>query len=69
MESGKKQNYLVKVWNKLGIDNLNSREKWVLGGGVAFVLGFLVLQLAILPFLDARRNLQASNCCSRNIWL
>lgn len=60
MESGKKQNYLAKVWNKLGIDNLNSREKWVLGGGVAFVLGFLVLQIVILPFIDARRNLQAS---------
>ena len=60
MESGIKHNYLKDIWRKLGIDNLNSREKMVLGGGVAFVLGFLVLQLVILPFIDARSNLQKS---------
>lgn len=60
MESGKKYNYLKDIWQKLGIENLNSREKWVLGGGVAFVLSFLVLQLIILPFIDARSKLQNS---------
>lgn len=60
MESGKRHNSLKNIWRKLGIDNLNSREKMVLGGGVAFVLCFLVLQLAILPFINAKSNLQKS---------
>lgn len=60
METGKSKNYLKDIWQKLGIDKLNSREKLVLGGGVAFVLGFIVLQMAIIPFVDARSKLQNS---------
>lgn len=48
------------IWRKSGIDKLNSREKWVLFGGVAFVLCFLLVQLVILPVVDARRNLEKS---------
>ncbi|MFW2367397.1 MAG: type II secretion system protein GspM [Desulforhopalus sp.] len=60
METGKNKNYLMDIWQKLGLDKLNSREKWVLGGGVAFVLGFIVLQLVINPVVDARSKLQKS---------
>jgi hypothetical protein len=48
------------IWRKSGIDKLNSREKWVLFGGVAFVLCFLLVQLVILPVVEARRNLEKS---------
>jgi uncharacterized membrane protein YhiD involved in acid resistance len=48
------------IWRKSGIDKLNSREKWVLFGGVAFVLCFLVVQLVILPVVEARSNLEKS---------
>jgi len=48
------------LWEKSGIDNLSSREKLVVGGGLAFVACFIVLQLAIVPFLDARSDLRSS---------
>lgn len=48
------------LWQKSGIDNLSTREKWVVGGGLAFVVGFIILQLAVVPFLDARSDLRSS---------
>lgn len=48
------------LWEKSGIDNLSTREKWVVGGGLAFVVCFIILQLAIVPFLDARSDLRSS---------
>lgn len=48
------------LWEKSGIDNLSTREKLVVGGGLAFVVCFLILQLAIVPFLDARSDLRSS---------
>ena len=48
------------LWEKSGIDNLSTREKLVVGGGLAFVVCFIVLQLAIVPFFDARSDLRSS---------
>ncbi len=48
------------LWEKSGIESLSSRERWVIGGGLAFVVCFLILQLGIVPFLDARSDLRSS---------
>lgn len=53
-------NRLAGLWQKSGIEKLNSRERWVLFGGMGFVVGFLLLQLVIVPVLDARNNLEKS---------
>lgn len=52
--------FLKNIWEKSGIEKLNSRERWILFGGMGFVLCFLVLQLVILPVLDARSQLEKS---------
>jgi len=54
------RNLINKICQKSGIDNLDAREKRVLAGGVLFVLCFLVFQFIVLPFLDARANLETS---------
>lgn len=51
---------LQDIRRKSGIDNLNSREKWVLFGGIGFVLCFLAVQLVVVPIIDARTSLQKS---------
>jgi general secretion pathway protein M len=51
---------LKDIWEKSGIEKLDSRERWVLFGGIGFVLCFLVIQLVIVPVLDARNNLEKS---------
>lgn len=51
---------LEKIRHKSGIDKLSSREKWVLFGGIGFVLCFLVFQLVVVPVIDARNNMQKS---------
>jgi general secretion pathway protein M len=53
-------NRLAGLWQKSGIEKLNSRERWVLFGGIAFVVCFLVLQLVLIPVFDARNNLEKS---------
>ncbi|GAB6193554.1 type II secretion system protein GspM [Desulfocastanea catecholica] len=53
-------NRLAGLWQKSGIEKLNSRERWVLFGGIGFVVCFLLLQLVIIPVLDARNNLEKS---------
>lgn len=60
MVSWANKNLLKDVWKKSGIEKLDSRERWVLFGGIGFVLAFLVLQLVIVPVLDARSNLEKS---------
>lgn len=52
--------FLREMWRKSGVEKLSSREKWVLLAGVAFVVGFLVLQLVIFPVLDAQNKLEKS---------
>jgi hypothetical protein len=55
------ENKLLKdLWDKSGIDNLNNRERWVLYGGIGFVICFLIFQLALVPFFEARSNLEKS---------
>lgn len=60
MASWFKRSLLRDGWHKSGVDKLSSREKWVLFGGIGFVLCFLVVQLVVAPVLDARSNLQKS---------
>lgn len=55
-----KNNVLKDLWQKSGIEKLNSRERWIVFGGIAFVFCFSLLQLVIIPVLDARRNLETS---------
>lgn len=52
--------FLKDIWKKSGIEKLDSRERWVLFGGIGFVFCFLLLQLVIVPVLDARSNLEKS---------
>jgi len=51
---------IKKIRHKLGVDNLDAREKRVLFGGTLFVLCFFVVQLIIIPFWNARTNLEVS---------
>jgi len=53
-------NILNKIREKSGIDTLDTREKFILGGGLLFVVSFLVFQLVIVPFWEARNNLEKS---------
>lgn len=52
--------FLRDTWRKSGIEKLSSRERWVLFGGIGFVLCFAVLQLVIIPVVDAQANLERS---------
>ncbi|TKB28296.1 type II secretion system protein M [Desulfopila sp. IMCC35006] len=60
MASWFNRNLLQDIRTKSGIDKLNSREKWVLFGGIGFVLCFLAVQLVVVPVIDARNNLLQS---------
>lgn len=60
MASWFNKSVLQDIRLKSGIDKLNSREKWVLIGGIVFVLCFLVVQLVVVPIIDARIDLQKS---------
>jgi len=55
-----KHEMIKKIRRKIGIDNLDSRERKVLLGGILFVLCFLVIQFAVVPFWDGRNNLETS---------
>ena len=55
-----KQDLIKKIRHKLGIDNLDARERRVLLGGILFVLCFFVFQLVIMPFWNVRTNLELS---------
>lgn len=52
--------FLRDMWQKSGIEKLSSRERWVLFGGIGFVFCFAVLQLVIIPVLDAQESLEKS---------
>jgi general secretion pathway protein M len=49
---------------RIGIDRLEKREKYILLFGVFFVIGFIVLQAMVLPYVDARQTMTRS--LSRN---
>lgn len=51
---------LRDLWRKAGIDKLNSRERWVLFGGIGFVVILLLVQLVIVPVFEAQSNLKKS---------
>jgi general secretion pathway protein M len=60
MASWFKKSFLQDIRDKSGVDKLSNREKWVLFGGIGFVLCFLAVQLVVVPVFDARSNLQKS---------
>lgn len=49
---------LRKIQAKSGVDSLNTREKWILAGGLLFIVCFLLLNLVVLPFIDNRGQLK-----------
>lgn len=49
-----KQLNFQTIWEKSGIDSLNNRERWVLFGGIVFVVCFLAFQLVVVPFIEAQ---------------
>ncbi len=51
---------LKKLRNRLGLESLTTREGWVLSCGLIFSLCFVVLQLVVVPFFEARSNLALS---------
>jgi hypothetical protein len=51
---------LRNLWEKSGIKNLEDREKLVLGGGVVFLICFMLFRFAIVPFISAKNNLENS---------
>ena len=53
-------NLFTRVREKSGIAQLSTREQWVVWVGGIFIVCFTVLQLAIIPFFEARGKLQES---------
>ncbi len=53
-------NYFQYLRRKSGIDSLDERDRKVLFWGALFVCCFLVLQIAVLPFWQARQHLGKS---------
>jgi hypothetical protein len=51
---------LRNLWEKSGIKNLEDREKLVLGGGVVFLICFMLFRFAIVPFISAKNYLENS---------
>lgn len=50
--------YLRKIQAGTGLDSLSSREKWILAGGLIFIVCFMLLNLVVLPFIDNREQLK-----------
>ena len=48
----------INLRRKWGIDRLERREKWILGGGLAFVGCFLFAQIVVVPFFEAWNTLE-----------
>ena len=48
---------LDKIRKKVGIEKLAKRERFILGFGVVFVTGFVLLQSLVLPYLEARETM------------
>ncbi|MFH0784262.1 MAG: type II secretion system protein GspM [Pseudomonadota bacterium] len=49
-----------RLRERLGIENLTTRERWVLSCGLIFILCFVVFQTVVVPFFEARSNLALS---------
>ena len=49
---------------RIGLDRLEKREKYILLFGIFFVVGFIVLQAMVLPYVEARQTMTRS--LSRN---
>ena len=51
---------LAQLKSRLGLNNLSDRERLILIGGGLFVLGVVIYQLIISPYLVAHQRLQSS---------
>ena len=60
MKKDRLNNTIASVKTRLGLDRLQKREKKVLGAGGLFIVGFLLFQLAVSPYMKARERLGAS---------
>lgn len=49
---------LQNIWEKSGINNLESREKLFLLGGVAFLIFFILIRFTIIPAMSAKNRLK-----------
>ncbi len=54
------KDFLKKLRDRLGMENLTTREVWVLSCGLIFSLCFVVFLLVVVPFFEARSNLALS---------
>lgn len=54
------KDFLKRLRDRLGMKNLTTREGWVLSWGLIFTLCFLVFQVVVVPFFEARSNLALS---------
>ncbi len=52
--------HLKNIWKKSGIDNLESRERLFLLGGVIFLVFFMLIRFIIAPAITSKSRLQAS---------
>ena len=51
---------LKTIRDKSGLETMEPREKWVLFGGLLFVICFLLFQLLLVPFFEAKGSLERS---------
>jgi len=51
---------LQKIWENSGVNNLESRERIILIGGVAFLICFMLFRFTIVPFISAKNSLEQS---------
>jgi len=58
--------YFRKIQAGSGLDSLSKREKWILAGGLIFVVCFLIMKLAVLPFIDSREQLKQALVRKKN---
>lgn len=52
------QDNLLRLRAKSGFDSLQAREKWFLIGGLVFIVCFLVVKFAIVPFFTSKNQLE-----------
>ncbi len=51
---------LKTIREKSGLETMEPREKWIVFGGVLFVICFLVFQQVLMPFFEAKTGLEKS---------
>lgn len=55
-----KSTFFKKMRDKLSLETLSARERWVLFAGLVFTFCFLTMQLVVAPFFESRTRLAQS---------